>query len=73
MVGWLFVWLVLLTKYRKLNSISMILVMLTSKLINDHGKNNQTFLTVIALQDSPYQSKVSSPVGSDLALENLVN
>ena len=51
----------------------MILVMLTSKLINDHGKNNQTFLTVIALQDSPYQSKVSSQVGSALALENLVN
>ena len=51
----------------------MILVMLTCKLINDHGKNNQTFLTVIALQDSPYQSKVSSQVGRGLALENLVN
>ena len=51
----------------------MILVMLTCKLINDHGKNNQTFLTVIALQDSPYQLKVSSQVGSGLALENLVN
>ena len=72
-VGWLFVWLVFLTKYWKLNSVSMILMMLTFKPINDHGKNNQTFLTVIALQDSPYQSKVSSQVGSALALENLVN
>ena len=51
----------------------MILVMLASKPINHHGKNNQTFLTVIALQDSPYQSKVSSQVGRGLALENLVN